>query len=145
MSAMVKMLNDMKIGALSRRTGCAIETIRFYEKAGIVPHARREGRYRHYDAADAARLIFIRRARELGFTLGEVRTLLELSAKSEDACDEVRALAADHLAKVRTKLADLRSMERALAQAVQNCDAGEQATCPLIDSMSAPAIPGVLA
>ena len=130
--------HDMPIGEFSRRTRCAIETIRFYEKAGVLPQARRKGRYRHYDKADVARLTFVRRARELGFTLEEVRALLKLSAKTEDACAEVRVMAADHLASVRARLADLRSMERVLARAVQSCDAGEQTTCPLIDALAAP-------
>jgi MerR family mercuric resistance operon transcriptional regulator len=135
---MASLAIDMPIGEFSRRTGCAIETIRFYEKAGVLPQARRKGRYRHYEAADVARLTFVRRARELGFTLEEVRALLKLSADSQSACGEVRVLAAEHLAAVRARLADLRSMERVLAQAVRSCEAGEQPTCPLIDALAAP-------
>ena len=124
--------DDMPIGEFSRRTGCAIETIRFYEKVGVLPEAQRRGRYRQYTAGDVARLIFVRRARELGFTLDEVRALLGLAASGGEACDEVRTLAAAHLTDVRARIADLRSMERIFAQAVQQCDAGQQATCPLI-------------
>ena len=127
----------MPIGEFSRRTGCAIETIRFYEKVGVLPQARRRGRYRHYAVGDVGRLIFVRRARELGFTLDEVRALLALSALGGSACGEVRTLAATHLADVRARIADLRSMEGTLALAVQQCDAGEQPTCPLIDVLSA--------
>jgi MerR family mercuric resistance operon transcriptional regulator len=129
--------DDMPIGEFSRRTGCAIETIRFYERVGVLPEARRRGRYRHYAAGDVGRLIFVRRARELGFTLDEVRALLGLAASGGKACAEARTLAAAHLIDVRARIADLRCMERVLAQAVRQCDAGQQATCPLIDVLSA--------
>ncbi len=131
--------DDMPIGEFSRRTGCAIETIRFYERVDILPQPRRRGRYRHYSAGDVGRLVFVRRARELGFTLDEVRALLRLAASGEAACAEVRTLAAKHLTDVRARIADLQSMERVLAQAVRQCDAGKQATCPLIDALFAAA------
>ncbi|MDT7953198.1 MAG: helix-turn-helix domain-containing protein [Acetobacteraceae bacterium] len=128
--------DDMPIGEFSRKTGCAIETVRFYEKVGVLPQPRRRGRYRYYAAEDVGRLIFVRRARELGFTLDEVRALLRLAASGHDACAEVRTLAAKHLTDVRAKIADLRSMERTLAKAVRECDDGAQASCPLIDALS---------
>jgi len=128
--------DDMPIGEFSRRTGCAIETVRFYEKIGVLPQPQRHGRYRHYVAGDVRRLIFVRRARELGFTLDEVRALLRLAASGHDACAEVRTLAAKHLTEVRAKITDLHSMERALAKAVRECDSGEQASCPLIEALS---------
>ncbi len=78
------------------------------------------------------RLAFVRRARELGFTLDEVRALLGLAAGGQAACAEVREIAAGHLAEVRRKVADLQAMERALADAVRRCDAGEVPGCPLI-------------
>lgn len=82
------------------------------------------------------RLIFVRRARELGFTLDDVRALLGLAAGGRDACAEVRGLSAIHLAGVRAKIADLRAMERVLAEAVRQCDAGEATGCPLIEALS---------
>ena len=127
------------IGELSRRTGCNIETIRYYERIGLLPRARRAGRYRNYDPADAGRLAFIRRARELGFTLDEVRTLLALAAGGAETCDEARALAAAHLADVTARIADLRRMQRTLADHIRACDAGDNAACPLIESLRAPA------
>jgi MerR family mercuric resistance operon transcriptional regulator len=130
-------MDEMSIGEFSRRTGCAVETIRFYEKIGVLPKARRRGRYRHYAAADVGRLNFVRRARELGFTLDKVRALLGLAALGHEACADVRTLAAAHLEDVRGKIANLRSMEDALARAVRLCDAGEKVTCPLIDVLSA--------
>jgi MerR family mercuric resistance operon transcriptional regulator len=92
----------IQIGEIARRTGCNIETIRYYERIGLLrAPARSAGRYRAYDTADVRRPPFIRRARELGFTLDEVRTLLALSANDEGACADVRELAGNHLAEVR--------------------------------------------
>ena len=129
----------IQIGELSRRTGCNIETIRYYERIGMVPRPPRSAsRYRLYDAGDIRRLTFVRRARELGFTLDEVRALLGLSTdQTEQTCSEVRELAAGHLADIRTRIADLRAMERVLADAVRRCDAGELPGCPLIEVLSA--------
>jgi MerR family mercuric resistance operon transcriptional regulator len=129
--------DDMPIGEFSRRTGCAIETIRFYEKIGILPKPRRRGRYRLYEDADVGRLVFVRRARELGFTLDEVRALLRLAGAGVDACGEVRDLANAHLQDVRARIADLRAMENVLADSVRRCDAGAEAACPLIETLSA--------
>jgi MerR family mercuric resistance operon transcriptional regulator len=127
----------MTIGEFSRRTGGNIETIRYYERIGLLPVPDRAGRYRRYGAADVGRLVFVRRARELGFTLDEVRALLKLSrAEGGTACAEVRDLAASHLAEVQAKIADLRAMERTLTEAVRRCDAGEVPGCPLIDALS---------
>lgn len=130
---------DIQIGELARRSGCNVETIRYYERIALLPSpARSAGRYRLYNPAEVRRLAFVRRARELGFTLGEVRALLALSAQDgSEACAEVRQLAAGHLAEVRAKLADLKSMESVLADAVRRCDAGERAGCPLIEALSA--------
>lgn len=128
----------MPIGELSHRTGGHIETIRYYERIGLLPVPDRIGRYRRYGPADVRRLAFIRRARELGFTLDEVRALLRLSeADGKTACAEVRDLAASHLAAVKAKIADLQAMERTLKEAVRCCDAGEMPGCPLIDALSA--------
>ena len=129
----------IQIGELSRRTGCHIETIRYYERIALLPEpARSAGRYRVYDTGDVRRLAFIRRARELGFTLDAVRTLLALSTKDGSAaCAEVHQLAAGHLAEVRAKIADLRAMERVLADAVRRCATGELPGCPIIDALSA--------
>jgi MerR family mercuric resistance operon transcriptional regulator len=130
---------EIQIGELSRQTGYNVETIRYYERVGLLPHPPRSAaRYRLYQAGDVRRLAFVRRARELGFTLDEVRALLALSVDDgKDTCAEVRHLAARHLADVRAKIADLRAMERVLADAVRRCDAGELPGCPLIDTLSA--------
>lgn len=125
------------IGELSRRTGSKVETIRYYERIGLLPPPARHGRYRRYDVADLRRLAFVRRARELGFTLDEVRTLLKLSATdNRHACAEVREISASHLATVRARIADLCAMEGVLVDAIQQCDAGQQPGCPLIEALS---------
>src|SRR6185312_13483840 len=111
------------IGAASERSGCNIETIRYYERIGLVPKpARNASRYRVYAAGDVRRLIFIRRARELGFTLDEIRNLLHLAADAGDPCAAVHDVAAGHLADIRAKIVDLRKMARLLAKAVRQCE-----------------------
>ena len=127
------------IGELSRRTGCNIETVRYYERVGLLPKPSRRGTYRRYEAKDVGRLAFIRRARELGFKLDEVRALLELAAGSPEPCAEIREIAALHLADVRTKIIDLQAMEHALAQAVWGCDSGDFPGCPVINALSSSA------
>jgi len=125
------------IGELSRRTGCHIETIRYYERIGLLPIPPRRGRFRSYDGQDVARLGFVRRARELGFSLREVRGLLGLAADEEASCAGVRELAATQLKDVRARIADLRRMERVLVNSVRACDAGQDPGCPLIDALYA--------
>jgi MerR family mercuric resistance operon transcriptional regulator len=124
------------IGELARRAGCNIETIRYYERIGILPAPPRHGRYRSYQAEHVATLRFVRRSRELGFTLEEVRALLRLAAGGHASCAEARVLAVAHLHDVRSRLSDLRRMERVLAEAVNACEAGDNKGCPLIDSLS---------
>jgi len=128
----------ISIGELSRRTGVNIETVRYYERINLMPHPPRStsGR-RVYGEVATRTLTFIRRARELGFSLDEIRTLLVLSAHhTDEMCAEVRHLAANHLGDVRAKIADLRAMQRILADAVRRCDEGGSARCPLIDALS---------
>jgi MerR family mercuric resistance operon transcriptional regulator len=129
----------LSIGELSRRTGVNIETIRYYERIEMLPAPPRTASGRRvYGPAETRSLTFIRRSRELGFTLDEVRALLALSAADgKNTCAEVRQLAARHLADVRAKIADLRAMASVLSDAVRRCDAGELPGCPLIDALSA--------
>jgi MerR family mercuric resistance operon transcriptional regulator len=129
---------DIAIGELSRRTECNIETIRYYERIGLLPRPeRRGGRFRRYGAPDIARLRFVRRARQLGFSLDDVRALLRLAATDgEEVRAEARSVFSAHNAEIRTKIADLRSMERVLAEAVDECAAGRHPKCPLIEVLS---------
>src|SRR5260370_33968342 len=128
----------ISIGELSRRTGINIETIRYYERVNMMPHPPRTASGRRvFGEVETRTLSFIRRARELGFTLAEIRALLALSVdQGNDTCAEVRQLAAGHLTDVRAKIADLRAMERMLSDAVRRCDAGQPAGCPLIEALS---------
>ena len=128
----------LSIGELSRRAGVNIETIRYYERIQMLPAPPRTSSGRRiYGPVETRTLAFIRRSRELGFTLDQIRALLALSAKNgQAACAEVRELAAHHLKEVRGKIAHLRVMEGVLADAVLRCDAGEEPGCPLIDALS---------
>jgi MerR family mercuric resistance operon transcriptional regulator len=132
---------EIAIGELSRRTECNIETIRYYERIGLLPPAYRPGgRFRRYDTDDVARLRFIRRARQLGFTLDDVRTFMRLArAEGDAACAEARSLAAAHVADIRAKIADLQAMERVLSDAICECESGQQPRCPLIEVLSSDA------
>jgi MerR family transcriptional regulator, mercuric resistance operon regulatory protein len=129
---------NIQIGELSRRTGCNSETIRYYERIGLLPKpVRSSGRLRRYGAEDVTRLRFIRRARQLGFALDDVRQLLRLAAaEGEDVCAATRGLATAHVAEIRAKIADLRAMERVLSDAIRECEAGQQPSCPLLEVLS---------
>jgi MerR family mercuric resistance operon transcriptional regulator len=127
----------LPIGALAKRTGLTVEGIRFYEKVGILPApARSAGGQRLYALAELKRLNFIRRARDLGFTLDEVRALLRLvDAAPAGTCAEARDLAARHRESVRAKIADLRRMERVLSAMLARCEEGAAPECPLIEAL----------
>src|SRR5437879_10053528 len=105
------------IGGLARHTGTNVETIRYYERLGLwAAPARSAGGYRLYGTEHLKRLNFIRRARLLGFSIGEVRTLLRLADERRRPCAEARVVAEAHLADVREKIADLKTMERVLKE-----------------------------
>ena len=124
------------IGALATHTGANIETIRYYERVGLLPApARSSGGYRLYGTNHVKRLNFIRRARVLGFSLAEVRKLLTLADQRSRPCAEVRAVAAAHLEDVKGKVADLKAMERVLADTIARCEAGGGSHCPMIDAL----------
>lgn len=127
----------LQIGELARRTGCNIDTIRYYEKVGMLaPPMRTEAGYRLYGDDDVRRLSFIRRARELGFQPEEVRAMLRLSDEQSQPCAEVMGVARSHLADVRSKVADLQAIEAELEILVVKCEKGLSATCPLIETLS---------
>ena len=129
---------EFGIGELARRTGCKPETIRWYERVGLLPAPPRSaGRFRRYDAAAVRRLRFVRRARALGFTLDRVRALLALAGQGREGCAAARRLAAGNLGDVRDKIRDLRAMERALAATVRRCAAGAAPGCAVIDALFA--------
>jgi MerR family mercuric resistance operon transcriptional regulator len=123
------------IGEVSRQTGTSIETIRYYERINLIPEPPREGRYRSYGPEHVRMLLLVRRARQLGFALVEVRTLLGLAATGQGACEEARSLAASQIAAIRTRISDLHRMERVLVDAVHACEANEHLGCPVIDRL----------
>jgi MerR family transcriptional regulator, mercuric resistance operon regulatory protein len=124
----------MPIGELSRLTGVNIETIRYYEKIRMLrPPPRTEGGRRIYGPTEARMLAFIRRGRELGFGLEDIRTLLALGAPGKASCGDVRAIAAHHLDDIRSKIADLRKLERLLAKTIAQCSGKTVPDCPVLD------------
>jgi Hg(II)-responsive transcriptional regulator len=126
----------MTRGELASRTGCNLETIRYYERIGVMPDpGRTESGYRQYDAWHEQRLRFIMRGRELGFSLDDLKGLLELVDRRAVTCAEVKSTAQAHLAAVREKIADLKRMEWVLGETVRSCSGEDVPDCPLIDSL----------
>jgi MerR family mercuric resistance operon transcriptional regulator len=129
---------DFTIGRLSVATGVNIETIRYYERIGLMPRPPRSGGGRRlYDETASRRLGFIRRARELGFSIDEIRALLALSG-GKGKCADVHALTVAHLADVKQKIADLKKLERTLAGTAERCARDASPDCPIIEALSAP-------
>lgn len=125
------------IGQLSSRSGVNVETIRYYERIGLLAKPlRTSGGYRLYRMADVERLAFIRRTRDLGFSLDDVRRLLDLADGKSRSCRRVNDIANTHLADVRAKLDDLHRMERVLADLVSACADGALAACPLLETLA---------
>lgn len=128
----------LRRGELAERVGCNLETIRYYEGIGLLPHPpRSQGRHRLYDADLAKRLRFILRGRELGFSIEEIRALLAI-ADGAGGCADVYALTTQHLDVVKRKIADLRKLERILSQTTARCARDASPECPSIEAMSAP-------
>lgn len=128
------------IGVLSARTGVNIETIRYYERIGVMPKPpRTEGRQRVYDEDHLQRLTFIRRGRELGFSLNEIRELLGLVRGHGMTCADVKAMTQGHVAGIRGKVKDLRRLERVLIDLAARCHGREVPDCPILEALSATA------
>ncbi len=129
-------MQNFRIGELSRRGNVNVETIRYYERAGLLPPpARTKGGRRIYDEGDLKRLCFVRRCRELGFALDSVREMLQMVDDGGVTCRQVKAIAKDHLQDVRSKMSDLELMERTLEQTITQCDGGEEPDCPIIEDL----------
>lgn len=115
-------------------TGVHLETVRYYERIGLMPApARTAGGHRSYAPEHIRRLNFIRRSRELGFTLDETRALLGLGAPGKASCAEVKAIAAHHLGDIRAKINDLAKLERLLAKTIARCSGDTVPDCPVLD------------
>jgi MerR family mercuric resistance operon transcriptional regulator len=123
----------MSIGQVSDLTGVNIETIRYYEKIGLLPPVARAANGRRvYRAAEHRILAFVRRSRELGFSL-DIRALLQLGGPEKASCREVREIAAHHLAEIRAKIGDLRKLESLLGTTVSQCSGTTAPECPVLD------------
>ena len=124
------------IGQMSRETSVNIETIRYYEKIGIMPAPdRTEGGNRQYNHDQLKRLHFVKRCRELGFSIGEIRALLEMVDQKDITCAEVHRMTMGHLSAVKQKMADLRRLEKALKSMASECSRGDVPECPIIDTL----------
>lgn len=118
-------------------TGVKVETIRYYEGAGLItPPARTQGNYRSYREDDVVRLGFVRRVRDLGFSLEQVRALLSIAGERDRSCVTVDAIASQHLAEVDRKIADLHALRRELADAVASCVGGTVAECRILEAFA---------
>ena len=124
-------------GRLAREAGVHFETIRYYEKEGILPEPERSpSGYRLYSRQDVARLRFVKHAKQLGFTLAEIRELLSLRVDPHTNCDEVRRRAEEKIADIEEKIASLRRMERALQRLVLACGGrGATGECPILEAL----------
>lgn len=132
-------MRPLTIAALARASGVNLETVRYYERIGLMPEPERAANgYRRYGSEHVKRLSFIRHAREIGFSVGQIRELLDLAEPSRAACAEVQTLAASHLAEIRAKIADLRKLEAILAGALERCSPGLAPACPVLDLLASP-------
>ncbi len=132
----------LTIAALAKASGVHLETVRYYERIGLMPEPERAANgYRNYGPEHVQKLSFIRRAREIGFSTGAIKDLLALAQPGRAACAEMQALTAAHLAEVRAKIEDLRKLEVILADAVNRCSKRSAPACPVLDLLTLPTIP----
>jgi len=131
----------MKIGELARAAATQVETIRYYERQGLLPKVERsEGNYRIYDESDAARLLFIRRCRSLDMTLDEIRLLLRFRDAPEENCAGVNTLLHEHIGHVALRIRELRQLERQLKALLGQCDdVREMSHCGILNALDEPA------
>jgi len=124
------------IGQLSKRTGVKIPTIRYYEQMGLIDAPERsEGNQRRYTADGLSRLSFIRHSRDLGFSIEDIKGLLELSQHPEKPCHDAHGIAVQHLKNVQNRIAKLRRLERELTR-ISKCDADSVAECAVIETLA---------
>ncbi|MCP4563887.1 MAG: helix-turn-helix domain-containing protein [Bosea sp.] len=130
-------MRGLTIGKLADLAGVNLETVRYYERIGLMPEpGRTAGGYRSYEDRHVRRLSFIRRSRELGFRIEEIKALLALAEPDQTSCAEVRALTMAHLDDVRAKIADLRRLESIIAETVDQCSRTNTPACPVLDMLS---------
>ena len=129
--------NALKRSDVARLTGCNLETIRYYESVGLMPDPpRTSSGHRRYGAPHVERLNFVMRARDLGFTMEEIRGLLSLVDRGSHTCAEVERVGRHHLDVVRSKIRDLQAIESVLARTIARCTGSDAPDCPLLDVLN---------
>jgi MerR family mercuric resistance operon transcriptional regulator len=127
----------VQIGQLAARSGIVVETIRYYERVGLIPGAPRStSGYRLYRSEHLRRLVFVRRCRDLGFSIKEIKSLIALADQRDQPCRSVASIASQHLAEVRAKRTDLGRLEQALDALAGSCDDGRVADCKILDALT---------
>jgi len=125
-----------KVGEIAEKVGINVETLRYYEKIKIMPKPKRkESRYRYYDEVDLKRLLFIKRAKELGFTLKEIKELLNLKIESTATCGDIKHLAEHKLNDIKERIRDLNNIKNVLTKLIRQCVCEEVSTdeCPILE------------
>jgi len=126
----------LTIGKVAEQTGCHIETIRYYEKEGLLPSPERsQAGHRLFTSQLIERLVFIRRSRELGFSMLEIRGLLAVVDGEQVSCEQVKHLADTHLTDIHEKISDLRRMEKTLKALSDQCSGDDVPECPIIEAL----------
>jgi len=126
----------MKIGQLSQQAQCKIDTVRYYEKIGLLgAPSRSPAGYRQYEELHVRRLSFIRRCRELGFSIEEIRKLLSLVDNNNVTCLDIKTITLEHLKNIRRKMSDLKKLEKSLAAIAAHCSDDAAPECPIIDAL----------
>lgn len=140
-----ELVMGLKISDLARAAGTTAPAIRYYEEIGLLPHPRRVGCQRRYGEDDVRRLTFVRRCRDFGFSIEQIRTLATLNQDNDRSCKEARDIAEAHLGAVREKLLDLRALEHRIAGLIETsdtfCRGGSGADCVVLEDLSKPAEP----
>ena len=131
----------MNIGQAAERSGLPAKTVRYYEQIDLVIPGRRDNEYRDYDDRDVHELRFVARARALGFSIEQCRRLLALYRDKDRASAEVREAAKDHIAEIRSRIAELKAMERALTALVLACRGDTRPDCPILEGLASPRTP----
>lgn len=131
-------MDGFTIGTVAKQAGVKIDTLRFYERQGVVPEpSRTDSNYRVYPEDTVLRVRFVKRAQDLGFSLREIKGLLELRARPGSKCEDVRRQAIDKIAEIEDKVRSLRAMKSALAKLAEECSTskGSATACPILDSL----------
>lgn len=129
-------MNYLKVGEIAKKVEVNVETLRYYEKIKLMPKPKRiESGYRVYDDSDLQRLLFIKRGKELGFTLKEIKELLELKIESTATCGDVKHLAEHKLTDIEERITDLKNIKKVLLKLINQCVCEEVSTeeCPILE------------